>query len=81
VARPDFSAEQRAVLVAAVQEHMRAEYDLELGRFEAESLIAFMAGTVGAVLYNRGLADAHDLVARQIDGLADAVYQLQRPVG
>lgn len=81
MASPEFSPEQLAVLVSSVQQHVAAEHDLELGRFEAESLIAFMAGTVGALLYNRGLHDAQALFARQVDSLGDALYQLERPVG
>ncbi|MCJ7993319.1 DUF2164 domain-containing protein [Rhizobium cremeum] len=81
MAKPDFSPEQLAVLVKAVQKHIDTEYDLKLGRFEAENLIAFMAGTIGALLYNRGLHDAQALLARQVESLGDAIYQMERPVG
>ncbi|MGX5668426.1 DUF2164 domain-containing protein [Rhizobium daejeonense] len=81
MAKPDFSPEQLAALVAAVQKHVDTEYDVKLGRFEAESLIEFMAGTLGALHYNRGLHDAQALFARQVESLGDAIYQLERPVG
>lgn len=81
MASPEFSPEQLAILVSAVQKHVAAEHDLELGRFEAEELLDFFARQIGPHFYNRGLTDAQVVVAKQFDAINDALYQLERPVG
>ncbi|OLP44530.1 DUF2164 domain-containing protein [Rhizobium oryziradicis] len=76
--KPMFSKEELAIMVARVQQHLLAEHDLQLGRFEAESLIDFMAGTVGVQCYNRGLHDAQALMAEQMERFNDGIFQLER---
>ncbi|MCM2294244.1 DUF2164 domain-containing protein [Allorhizobium sp. BGMRC 0089] len=76
----DFSRPEMARLLADVQAHLLAEHDLELGRFEAESLLQFMAGKLAALYYNRGLHDAQALLAEQIERFNDALYLLEKPV-
>ncbi|TWD54656.1 uncharacterized protein (DUF2164 family) [Agrobacterium vitis] len=76
--KPMFSKEELAIMVARVQHHLLAEHDVQLGRFEAESLIDFMAGTVGVQCYNRGLHDAQALMAEQMERFNDGIFQLER---
>lgn len=76
--KADFTKEQLADLVALIQGHLAGEQGLELGRFEVESLIDFLSGTLGVHFYNRGLADAQSLLAEQIDRFNDGIYQLER---
>ncbi|MBB4006122.1 DUF2164 domain-containing protein [Allorhizobium taibaishanense] len=76
--KADFSKEELADLVARIQGHLAGEHGLELGRFEVESLIDFLAGTLGTHFYNRGLADAQTLLAEQVDRFNDGIYQLER---
>lgn len=76
--KPIFSKEELAIMVARVQHHLETEHDLQLGRFEAESLIEFMAGTVGVQCYNRGLHDAQTLMAEQMERFNDGIFQLER---
>jgi len=35
----------------------------------------------GAVLYNRGLNDAHAALSKHIDVFSDVIYALEKPVG
>ncbi|UJW74109.1 DUF2164 domain-containing protein [Rhizobium sp. SL42] len=74
----DFSKEEQARLVAQIQSHFHDEFDLELGRFEAEGIAAFFSNVLGPQFYNRGLHDAQAVLANQIDLFNDAVYQLER---
>ncbi|BCH59100.1 DUF2164 domain-containing protein [Agrobacterium vitis] len=76
--KADFSKDELALLVSRLQKHLASEHEVELGRFEVESLIDFLAGTVGVHFYNRGLADAQTLLAEQIDRFNDGIYQLER---
>jgi uncharacterized protein (DUF2164 family) len=74
----EFSKEEQTRLVGLVQSHFKKEFDLELGRFEAEGVAEFFSKVLGPQFYNRGLHDAQALLAKQIDLFNDAVYQLER---
>ncbi|WP_456361819.1 DUF2164 domain-containing protein [Xanthomonas arboricola] len=50
-----------------------------MGRFDAEFLLDFFAGEVGAYFYNRGVYDAQAIIAGKLEDLGEAVYQLERP--
>ncbi len=78
--KPMFSKEELAQMMARVSRYMQKEHDLELGRFEAESLIAFMSETVGVQCYNRGLHDAQALLNDQMERFHDGVFQLERTI-
>ena len=64
--------------MARIQAHVQDEFDLELGRFEAEGVAAFFSNVLGPQFYNRGLHDAQALLTKQVDLFNDAVYQLER---
>ncbi|WP_159948294.1 DUF2164 domain-containing protein [Rhizobium sp. 18065] len=74
----EFSKEEQARLVERIQSHFKKEFDLDLGRFEAEGVAEFFSNVLGPQFYNRGLHDAQALLAKQIDLFNDAVYQLER---
>lgn len=78
MSKPMFSKEELAELVARVSRHLASEHDVELGRFEVESLIEFMTGTIGVQCYNRGLQDAQALLAEAVERFNDGVFQLER---
>ncbi|WP_246745842.1 DUF2164 domain-containing protein [Ciceribacter sp. L1K22] len=76
----DYSTEDLATLISRVQEHFESEFELELGRFEAEELVDFFTQQIGAHFYNRGLYDAQSVMLGKIEDLNDAIYQLEQPV-
>lgn len=65
-------------LVRTTQRFVAAEFELELGRFEAESLIEFFAVAIGNRYYNQGLRDAEAAFLKKTDEAADAITQLER---
>ena len=74
------TSEEKAVLVPKLIAYLGDELDVEAGQFDAEFLLDFLTKEAGAVLYNRGLEDAHAALAKQIDSFADVVYALEKPV-
>lgn len=74
-----FSEDEKAVLVRKIQLYFSEELKQSLGRFDAEFLLDFFTGEVGAYFYNRGLYDAQAILAARVDDLQDAIYQLERP--
>lgn len=72
------SREDKERLVLTVQRHLSDESEVEIGRFDVEALVDLMARLVGPHYYNKGLIDAHALVARQVDEINDAFYEMER---
>ena len=75
----EFSEDERAVIVKKIQLYFREELDQEIGRFDAEFLLQFFAEEVGAYFYNRGLYDAQAILESRLDGVAEAIYELEKP--
>ena len=73
------TAEQAQLLLPKLQAYLSRELDLELGRFEAQFLLEFMAQQLGPTLYNQALADAQRVLAERWAGLEDALWQREQP--
>ncbi|MFN7125130.1 MAG: DUF2164 domain-containing protein [Allorhizobium sp.] len=72
------SREEKERLLLKVQRHLSDEPEVELGRFEAEALVDLAAALIGPFYYNKGLRDAQALLARQVDQINDALYEMER---
>lgn len=70
--------EHRAHLVLKVQRFLSDEANVDLGRFDVETLIDLLARSIGPHYYNKGLQDAQALLARQVDQINDALYEMER---
>jgi len=68
----------RSRLNDQIRRYLRDELDTEIGNMDADFLIDFLSGTLGASFYNLGLKDAQALVARKIDDLNDEFYGMER---
>ncbi|MET1411181.1 DUF2164 domain-containing protein [Roseibium sp. HPY-6] len=72
--------EVRTRLTAQIQRYLDDELDLEVGNMDAEFLIDFLSGSLGAHFYNLGLKDAQALFARKADDVTDEIYAMERKV-
>lgn len=72
------SREEKERLLLKIQRHLSDEVEVELGRFEAEALVDLVADLLGPHYYNKGLRDAQALIARQVDQINDALYEMER---
>lgn len=75
----EFSKEEKALIVRRLQIYFNEELKQELGRFDAEFLLDFVAEELGAYFYNRGLLDAQVILSSKLEDLGDAIGQLERP--
>lgn len=73
-----FTAEQKLQITEKLQRYMEAELDIELGQFDADFLVDFIAKEMGSIFYNQGLYDAQAVLVDKMDGLTDAIYQLEK---
>ncbi|MDQ1091021.1 uncharacterized protein (DUF2164 family) [Xanthomonas sacchari] len=70
--------EDKRAIAEQVQAYLRTELQQQVGAFEAEFLLDFIAERIGPHYYNRGLHDARAVLATQLDTLDDALYQLEQ---
>jgi len=76
----DFTTDQRATLVDKLQTYFEAELDRELGRFEAEFLLEFLAKNIGPHFYNQGVRDAEKQLRLRMESLVEAIEMLELPI-
>ena len=74
-----FSSDEKEVIVRKIKLYFTEELKQEIGRFDAEFLLDFFAGEIGAYFYNRGLYDAQAILSSKLDEVGEAIYQLERP--
>ncbi|MEL0623106.1 DUF2164 domain-containing protein [Marinomonas arenicola] len=57
--------------------YLEQEFDLSVGAFEAEFLLDFITDNFAATFYNKGLADAQQVMQEKIETFNDAIYELE----
>lgn len=76
----EFSKDEKAVLVGRLQRYFNDELDHEIGQFDADFLLDFIAKEMGAYFYNQGLADAQTVVEKRMQDVTEGIYELEQPV-
>lgn len=76
--RIEFSKEETRAIVGHIQAYFSDELDQEIGVLPAELLLEFFAEKVGRQFYNRGLYDAHAIVAAKAEDIGEAILGLER---
>lgn len=56
-------------IIADIQKYFLDERDEEIGNLSAELLLDFMMKTIGPVIYNQAIHDAHFLVSKKLEDL------------
>lgn len=74
-----FSTEEKAHIVRKIQLYFDQELKQQIGRFDAEFLLDFMAEEVGVYFYNRGLYDAQAILSKRLDDLSETILDLEKP--
>ncbi|AXK38816.1 DUF2164 domain-containing protein [Crenobacter cavernae] len=76
---PWLTPEQLAALAPELQAYLAREFDVELGGFDAQFVLGFVADKIAPLAYKRGIADAQKVVAERFERLQDDLWQLERP--
>lgn len=76
----NFSTEQKAEIVAKLQRYFDDELEHDLGQFEGEFLLDFIGAEIGNYFYNQGLQDARTVLDEKLEGFADALYEIEKPI-
>jgi len=61
-----------------IQAYLLRELDIEIGNFDAQFFLDFLAEQVGYVYYNRGLSDSLSAVEGKMEEFSDLIYQLEK---
>ncbi|ELB2155329.1 DUF2164 domain-containing protein [Vibrio parahaemolyticus] len=71
---------QKETLASAIQDYMQDELSTEIGQFDSEFLIDFITDKLGAVYYNKGVADAKAVIERRMLEMSDELYEIEQEV-
>jgi uncharacterized protein (DUF2164 family) len=69
----------RDALARALSKYLKDELEVEVEGFDAVFLLDFLCETLGPHFYNQGLADARAVLAKKLEEIDDAVWQLEAP--
>ena len=73
-----FSKAQQELLTQKLQQYFSRELGYDLGGFDAQFLLDFIAEEIGCHFYNQGLLDAQAILSKKIDDIQDAIGQLEK---
>ena len=76
----EFSKAEKDAIGLKIQRYFNAELDQDIGQFEAEFLLDFFAKEIGSYFYNRGLHDAQAILESKLADIADAIYEIEKPI-
>lgn len=74
-----FDEAAKSKMTNQLKSYVEQEFDLEIGQFEAEFFLDFIAENFAATFYNKGLADAQQAIHEKIENINDALYELELP--
>lgn len=80
MAKIEMDPQLRDMAIQKLQAYFESELDRDLGQFEADFLLDFIADTLGSVFYNQGLYDAQAVLDKQFETLNDAILSLEKSV-
>ena len=76
----ELSQDETDRLVRKIKDYFSEELDQDIGGFEAQFLIEFIAKEIGPYFYNKGLNDAHSLFSDKAEEIGYLVQELEKPV-
>ncbi|HEY8571164.1 DUF2164 domain-containing protein [Phenylobacterium sp.] len=70
----------RDALVRVLSRYLKDELDVEIGGMDGLLLLDFISEKLGPHYYNQGLADAQVIVAKKLEQITEAIYEIEKPV-
>jgi len=80
MAKIELSKEAREAAARALSEYLKDELEVEVTGFDAQFLLDFVGERIGPWFYNQGLADARAVVQARAELVAEAIYELEKPI-
>ncbi|WP_199611510.1 DUF2164 domain-containing protein [Flocculibacter collagenilyticus] len=70
--------QQKAFLISKLQTYFENELDYDLGQFDADFLLDFIAQHFGVYYYNQGINDAQQVISEKVELINDALYEIEQ---
>jgi len=74
----EFSKEEKDIITKKIQLYFSEELNQEIGQFDSHFLLDFFAEEIGPYFYNRGLYDAQSILESRMDGISEAIYEIEK---
>ena len=75
----ELSKENKEEIILKMKTYFRENLNQEIGGFDAEFLLDFFVKEIGCYFYNQALTDIYALLEKQMDSMADTIYELEKP--
>ena len=79
MSKMQFTSDEKSLLSDKLKKYLDRELDIEIGQFDAEFLLDFVAKDMGGYFYNKGLLDAQAILESKMDDIKDAIYTAEMP--
>lgn len=73
-----FNDEDKSTLVEKLQSYFDSELGIELGQFDGEFLLEFIAKEMGGVFYNSGVRDARAVLEKRLESIDEDLYAIEK---
>lgn len=73
-----FNDEDKSTLVEKLQSYFDSELGIELGQFDGEFLLEFIAKEMGGVFYNSGVRDARAVLEKRLESKDEDLYAIEK---
>ncbi|WP_160151594.1 DUF2164 domain-containing protein [Microbulbifer sp. ALW1] len=73
------SKDQKERAVEKIKSYFEEELQQDIGGFEAEFLLDFLAREIGPTFYNRGLFDAQQILNEKMEEFSYTIHELEKP--
>jgi uncharacterized protein (DUF2164 family) len=73
-----FNDEDKSTLVEKLQSYFDSELGVELGQFDGEFLLEFIAKEMGGVFYNSGVRDARAVLEKRLESIDEDLYAIEK---
>ena len=74
----EFTPAEKSQLVPKLKSYMADELGQDIGGFEAEFFLDFIAKELAASFYNKGLQDAQAVVLERMELINEEIYALEK---
>lgn len=72
------SQQQLQQLAPELQDYLATQLNLEVGQFDAQFLLDFVAARIGRQIYNKALDDAQQALSSRMESLQAAIWELEK---
>lgn len=69
----EFSQDDKDRLIIKLKKYMSKELNFDIGGFEAEFFLEFIAKELAPAIYNKGLDDAQTIVLEKLETINEAI--------